>query len=70
MMTIENVRVPIEDRERDPVLKDMSEKGWTLIAVADDGWSHGRVGFHYWSLYFTRATERELRRTKSDHVDG
>ena len=54
-MTVENVRVPAEDNERNAVLKDMTEKGYTLVAVTDDGWnSGGRVRMHYWSLYFTR----------------
>ena len=53
-MSIENVRVPVEDSERNPVLKDMSEQGYTLVAVTDDGFSIGRIGLHYWSLYFTR----------------
>lgn len=56
-MAIENVRVPVEDGERDPVLKDMSNKGFILVAVTDDGWNRGgRIGLHYWSLYFTRVT--------------
>ena len=54
-MAIENVRVPVEDAERNPVLKDMSQKGYTLVAVTDDGWNRsGLVDFHYWSLYFTK----------------
>jgi hypothetical protein len=58
-MTIENVRVSVEDRERDPVLKDMSEKGYTLVAVTLDSWSQGTVAVHYWSLYFTRTVPEE-----------
>lgn len=56
-MTVENVRVPAEDNERNAVLKDMSEKGYTLVAVTDDGWNSGRVGLHYWSLYFTKESK-------------
>lgn len=56
-MTIENVRVPVEDSERDPVLKDMSVKGYTLVAVTDDGWNVAKTGMHYWSLYFTKVID-------------
>ena len=59
-MAPENVRVSVEDTERDPVLRDMSEKGYTLVAVTDDGWSHGKIGMHYWSLYFTRVVPEEM----------
>jgi hypothetical protein len=58
-MVTENVRVPAEDSERNAVLKDMSEQGYTLVAVTDDGWNSGRIGLHYWSLYFTRTRSEE-----------
>lgn len=51
-MSVENVRRTCEDRERDPVLKQMSEEGYTLVAVTDDGM--GRQGMKFWSLYFTK----------------
>ena len=55
-MEVENVRVPVEDAERDPILKQMSAEGYTLVTVTDDGWDRtGRVTYHYWSLYFTKA---------------
>ncbi len=58
-MTIKNVRETVEDAERDPALKDMSKKGYTLVAVTDDGWDRtGRISFHYWSLYFTKVVEQ------------
>ena len=72
-MAPENVRVPVEDTERDPVLRDMSEKGYTLVAVTDDGWSHGRIGMHYWSLYFTRPAQTRTSRLAdfpSDNARG
>ena len=54
-MTVENVRRTCEDRERDPVLKQMSQEGYTLVAVTDDGVNRkGLIDFHYWSLYFTK----------------
>ena len=60
-MTIENIRVPAADNERDPVLKDMSERGWVLVAVTEDRSSvaskYGTT--HYWSLYFTRTIEEK-----------
>lgn len=55
-MTIENRRVTAEDRERDAVLKQMSEDGYTLVSVNDEGdrfYQEGRQ-MHFWSLYFTR----------------
>jgi hypothetical protein len=63
-MTIENVRVPVADNERDPVLKDMGEKGYTLVAVTEDGSSTAGFGRHgtmrFWSLYFTRVVPEEM----------
>ena len=57
-MAIENVRIPAADRERDAVLKDMSEKGYTLVAVTEDAHATGHSGMvRYWSLYFTKVTE-------------
>ena len=57
-MAIENVRIPVSDDERNPILKEMSEKGFTLVAVTDDGWSDGRIRLHYWSMYFTRTVPK------------
>jgi hypothetical protein len=56
-MAVENVRYTCEDGERDPILKQLSAEGYTLVAVTDDGWNSGRIGLHYWSLYFTRIFE-------------
>ena len=59
-MTVENIRVAAADSERDPVLKDMSEKGYTLVAVTEDRNSASMFGvIHYWSLYFTRVVPEE-----------
>jgi hypothetical protein len=57
-MSVENVRRTCEEQERDLVLQEMGEQGYTLVAVTDDGWNTPRkVGYHYWSLYFTKITE-------------
>lgn len=66
MKTVENVRRTCADSERDPILKQMSEEGYSLVAVTDDGWSDGRVRFHYWSLYFTQVTDAPRVRVVMD----
>jgi hypothetical protein len=54
-MAVENVRRTCEDRERDPILKQMGEEGYTLVAVTDDGRNYPHaLGMRFWSLYFTR----------------